>query len=203
MIGFAEGTDEYFNWLSTLAPEGLSLLARQPDLPLAVRRDIVMMSQTSPETLDVLADGLDLSSKVQIARRPDALRSTLDRLAITTSATLMITILRNTGTGPSGKTIAYLATSSNTIVQELAITHRNAPKRLIELSLNSDDPAIRTCVVYNPRLTARELEWLAKDEDERVSKAAKERLCCVLGGSLDRQPSSQKADTKFLTAQNR
>jgi hypothetical protein len=110
----------------------------------------------------------------------------------------MVAILRNTGAGPSGKTIAYLATSSNTIVQELSITHRNAPKRLIELSLNSSDPAIRVCIVYSPRLTARELKWLAKDKDERVAKAAKERLLRVLDDNLDEEPASD-VDTSTIS----
>jgi hypothetical protein len=187
MIDFMEGTDEYFAWLSSMTPRSLDLLARKPDLPLIIRRDIVMSPQASPETLDALADGLDLSGKAQIAYRPDALRSTLDRLATSSNTSLMVAILRNPGSGPSGETIAHLATSSDTIVQELAITHRNAPKRLIEFSLNSDDPAIRAHVVYNPRLTVRELEWLARDEDKRVAKAAKERLLSVLGDEPEGQ----------------
>jgi hypothetical protein len=175
---------EYLDQLAALTTEELALLSQKPDLELVIRRDIVMSPQASPETLDALADGLDISGKAQIAYRPYALRSTLDRLATCTNTTLRLAILRNPGAGPSGETIAYLAMSSNAIVQELAVSHRNAPKRLIELALNSPDPAIRTYVVYNPRITVRELEWLARDKDERVAKAAKERLLSVLDDSM-------------------
>jgi hypothetical protein len=185
VIDFMDGTDEYFDWLSAMTPRSLALLARKPDLPLVIRRDMVMTPHASPGTLDVLADGLDLAGKAQIAYRPDARRSTLDRLARCMDTDIKTAVLRNPGVGPSGSTITYLAMSaSDEVIRELAVTHRNAPKRLIELALNSDDPAMRTHVVYNPRLTVRELKWLARDKDERVAKAAKERLLSVLEASV-------------------
>jgi hypothetical protein len=182
MIGFMEGTDEYFDWLSAMTPNGLALLAREPDLPLVIRRDIVMSPQASPETLDALADGLDISGKAQIAYRPDALRSTLDRLALCENPYIRRAILRNSGAGPSGKTITCLAmSSSDEIVRELAVTHPNAPKRIIELALLSLDPLMTVYAANSPHITTHELKRLARDKDKRVAKAAKERLLSVLG----------------------
>jgi len=66
--------------------------------------------------------------------------------------------------------------ATNETIRELAVTHRNAPKGLIELALRSPDPVMRTYVVYNPRITINNLKWLAKDKDKRVAKATKEQL---------------------------
>jgi hypothetical protein len=177
MIDFMEDVDDYLDWLSALTPKSLDRLAREPDLPLVVRRDIVTLPQVSPGTLDRLMDDLDLAGKAQIAYRPDARRSTLDRLARCMSTHIKAAVLRNPGVGPSGSTITYLAMSApNEAIRELAVTHRNAPKRLIELALCSADPAMRSYVVHSPNITIDELKELARDKDQTVAKAAKEQL---------------------------
>jgi len=149
VIDLTQRTDEHFDWLSAMTPHA------------------------SPETLD----GLDLAGKAQIAYRPDARRSTLDRLARCMDTDIKTAVLRNPGVGPSGSTITYLAMSApNETIRELAVTHRNSPKRLTELALHSPDSVMRTYVVHNPHITINDLKWLAKDKDKRVSKAAKEQL---------------------------
>jgi hypothetical protein len=86
-------------------------------------------------------------------------------------------VLRNPGVGPSGSTVTYLAMSApDEVIRELAVTHRNAPKRLIELALHSSDPVMRAYVVHSPNITIDELKELARDKDKTVAKAAKEQL---------------------------
>lgn len=185
MIGFMEGTEEYFDWLSAMTPRSLALLARKPDLPLVIRRDMVMTPHASPGTLDVLADGLDLAGKAQIAYRPDARRSTLDCLARCMNIDIKRAVLRNPGAGPSGSTVTYLAMSaSDEVIRELAVTHRNAPKRLVELALCSADPAMRAYVVHSPNITIDELKELARDKDKTVAIAAKEQLESIAADNI-------------------
>lgn len=86
-------------------------------------------------------------------------------------------ILSNPGVGPSGKTITYLAmSSSDEVIRRLAVTHRNAPKRLIEIALCSSDPLMRTHVVYSPYIAVQQLINLAKDKNKQVAQAAREKL---------------------------
>jgi len=90
-----EGTDECFDWLSAMIPRSLALLACKPDLPLVIRRDMVMTPHAYPGTLD----GLELAGKAQIAYRPDVRRSTLDRLARCVDTDIKTAALRNPGVG--------------------------------------------------------------------------------------------------------